>query len=220
MKKSQILQLSTIIEMIVAKELKKQLPKLLSEIVHTSPNNNNNNNNIEKNINSSPKTTITTTTSLKELMDRDDFEEINNNNNNNSHKKIQFTKNEVLNELLNNTKSDLRYRERMVGYQSYVNNNQSVEMAQVDDSELGFMKNVPIMGNDILSKNINIPIGTPPTLIEGQHSNHAPLSTLPEGVSVLDIAKSGAVNDKMSGILTRNYSELVKAMDKNKNKNK
>jgi hypothetical protein len=55
-------------------------------------------------------------------------------------------------------------------------------------------------------------------LVEGQESSHAPLSALPNGVSVLDVARQGAVPTTVTNALTRNYSQMLKLIDKKKGK--
>jgi hypothetical protein len=60
-----------------------------------------------------------------------------------------------------------------------------------------------------------LPVGTPPTLVEGRESTHAPMSAIPEGISALDVAKSGLTPKPVTEALT-NYGRMKAVLDASK----
>lgn len=236
MKKSELLQITQIIEVIVAKEIRKQLPTIIAETFK----------------NMMGRTMVTDSQPLKHAVIHQQIQE------NNSQEEVeyqddrinlksslrelfagtsvmqppqpqirqpkQFTKNPILNQILNETVPDLRSRERMTGMAAFQGGynpsgfNSETSVAQAEQgTEPSFMRNVPIFNNKNESLS-SIPIGNPPALIEGQTSTHAPLSSLPDGISVLDVARQGATPTTVTHALTRNYSQMLKLIDKKKGK--
>lgn len=141
----------------------------------------------------------------------------------------KFTNNPILNEVLNETRP-FNGQERMamgVGGNSIP---PSVAMAAeaydtpsspttgvgelMSKEDLGFMDKIPAMpGADSPVVTELPPSGTP--LTEGQEGGPAPLEALGE-VSALDLKNHPAIPDNIKGILNRDYRSLVKAMDKGK----
>lgn len=120
-----------------------------------------------------------------------------------------FTKDPVLNKILNET-TPLRQHERNMGsmpaflnqYQQAAAMPSPVEMVAEDPA---FTRGMPTM-----------PIGTPPVLREGQESSHAPLAAIPDGISALDVARQVPLAAPVAQALTRNYSQMMKIIDKKK----
>ncbi len=202
MKKSEFTQLTQIVEILVKREIKKQFPKLLSEMFQTMHDKSVISENIDPveeeavDIVDAEDTGINLKQSLREMFAgtpvmkpvEPQVKQF-----------INYTKNPVLNQILNETTPDLRSRERMVGAAAF---------------QGGYNPEVMMSPGEIPS----IPIGTPPLLVEGQVSTHAPLDALPEGVSVLDIVKQVPVKSEVKHALTRNYSDMMKLIDKKKGK--
>ena len=144
----------------------------------------------------------------------------------------RYTNNPIINQILNETTSDLRQRERMVGGAAQLGGySPSVAMAasnipqismtgpgeMMDDNEIPSLSKMPTMptaGSDGMK---NIQISRPPDLVEGQESTYAPLESLPEGVSALDVARQVPLADPVARALTRNYSAVMKKIDEKKN---
>lgn len=133
----------------------------------------------------------------------------------------RFSKNPILNEVLNNTTSDLASRERMymspAAYMAssmspdmYAGQQTNVQFETVNPNEPSpsYLNNVPSM-ETLLKKT-----SPPPVLSEGQESSYAPMQNVPACVSVLDLKQHAPA--AVSKALTRNYSQFLKLMDKKK----
>lgn len=226
MKKSELTQLTQIIEHLVAKEIRKQLPTIIAETFQ---------NMMGKPIITEqihPVQTIKEEkskdfkTSLKDLFAGTPV--IKSEDESGPKPIKQYTKDPKLNQILNETVSDLRDRERLVGAAAFQGGyspslalvpgfNPSAVSAQPMESgdEPSFSKNMPTMTG--LPESISsIPITKPPILVEGQESTHAPMSMIPEGVSVLDLKQHAPA--AVAGALTRNYSQMMKLIDKKRGK--
>lgn len=238
MKKSELLQITQLIEFIVAKEVRKQLPTIIAETFQNmmgksvvtearkqepveKPK-------IEEHIDpvdDVQSEQVNLKASLRELFAGTPVMQSQPQTRQPKH----FTKDPILNQILNETVPDLRSREGLTGMAAFQGGYNPAAFAAApmmpmeNTPEPSFMRNVPSMGGNI-SRNTpqmhspSIPIGRPPALVEGQESTHAPLSALPEGVSVLDVAKHGAVPATVTNALTRNYSQMLKLIDKKKGK--
>ena len=107
----------------------------------------------------------------------------------------QYTKNPVLNAVLNETVSDLHDRERLVGAAAFAG---------------GYSPSVSMLQETTPTKST--------VLVEGQESSHVPLSSLPEGTSVLDVVKHVPTTPGIKHALTRDYSQMMKLIDKKRGK--
>lgn len=243
MKKSELSQITQLIELIVAKEVRKQLPSIIAEtfqnmmgksvvneiqrsVVHP-PQRQPIEEYVEPAEDEEQGEQINLKASLRELFAGTPVMK----SQPQTREPKQFTKNPVLNQILNETVPDLRAREGLSGMAAFQGgyNPAAVSMAapmmpMEDVPEPAFMRNVPTLGINRHSQPSSqmhvpsIPIGKPPVLVEGQASSHAPLSALPEGVSVLDVARHGAAPPTVTNALTRNYSQMLKLIDKKKGK--
>ena len=223
MKKSELTQLTQIIEHIVAKEVRKQLPTIIAEtfqkmmgksvvmeekqpIQH-----------INEEIEPVVEDPLDFKASLRELFSGTPVMKPSNQVEQKQFR--QYTKNPVLNQILNETTSDLRQREGLVGaaaFQGGYNPNMvatGIGPMMAPEEAPSFAPNMPVM----TSLPASIPIGRPPVLTEGSISNHAPLEALPQGISVLDIAQQVPTKG-VAQALTRNYSQMLKLIDKKKGK--
>lgn len=220
MKKSEFTQLTQIIEHLVAREIRKQLPTLIAEtfknmmgqnkqpiVEHVS---HKQEDMVEEEVDLPEDNPEGFKASLRELFSG--ATPVVRRQSPAPNKPRIFTKDPKLNAVLNETVSDLRQREGMVGmaaFQGGYNPGAAVapgmmEMAPAE--EPSFMKNTP-----------SIPISKPPVLVEGQESTHAPLAeVLPEGVSALDIARQVPLAAPVAQALTKNYSQMMKLMDSKK----
>jgi hypothetical protein len=247
MKKSELTQLTQIIEHLVRREIKKQLPGIIAEtfqnmmgkpretiteqIEHVRPNQDNI---VEEEEVLPAENNSAFKASLRELFAGNPVirrapESVPSNG---PRPMRHFTKDPKINAILNETVSDLRSRESMVGMAAFQGGyNPSVAMApgmmmeSVADNDPPFMKNAPSMPmpNNRQPTPMNhvpsIPISRPPVLVEGQESNHAPLAeVLPEGVSALDVAREVPLAQPVAQALTRNYSQMMKLIDQKKGK--
>jgi len=215
MKKSELTQLTQIIEHIVAKEIRKQLPSLLAEVFQNKIGNLVVNEQAAHPPSAAVKPTTLTENkeevinlkaSLRELFDGTPVME-NPVVEQPPPTTKQYTKNPIYNQILNETRGDLRDRERIVG------------AAAFQGGYSPALTMLPEFGQP--EANINIPpiaSTRAPTLVEGQTSTHAPMSTIPEGVSVLDIVNNVKTARSVKKALTRNYSQMMKLIDKKKGK--
>lgn len=226
MKKTEIIQLTKIIEHIVAKEVRKQLPGIISETFK---------NMMGKSIVSENRSTqqqqplseptsdfdeeLDVKASLKELFSKSPpvshIEQVP------QSQQRQFTKNPILNQILNETTGDLRNRERLVGaaafqggYSPGLNmipgfNPNAANVQMESGPEPDFLKKMPPI-QPIQPRHA-------PVLQEGQESMHAPLSEVPQGISALDVATQVAAPE-VRNALTRNYSQMLKLIDKKRGK--
>lgn len=189
MKKSELTQLTQIIEHLVAKEIRKQLPTLISEVFQNMMN---------KPVITEAKAPVAKEeaeeepedlrSSLKELFagatptglhipEPDVQEPV-------ARPTRQYTKNAVLNQILNETTGDLRQREGMVGAAAF-------------QGGYSTMPNVaPAMNEEGQAQPITGPI------------------SLPQGVSVLDVARQVPLAKPVAQALTKNYSQMMKLIDK------
>ena len=200
MKKSELTQLTQIVEHLVRREIKKQLPGLIAEVFQSmagkavvneaQPDVQPIREQIEEpapeqdEFKASLKelfagaTPVSRARSPEEVAEERPFK--------------QYTKNPVLNQILNETTSDLRSRERMMGAAAF---------------QGGYSPDMPsVVPTDI-------PTGSPPVLAEGQTSTHAPLEALPEGLSALDVARQVPLAAPVAQALTKNYSAMMKLID-------
>lgn len=199
MKKSELTQLTQVIEHLVAREVRKQLPTLISEVFRNMMENKS----IiaEKKVSQEPaqikaeveclqndfKSSLTELfagPSPKGVKESNPVQE--------THvpkTPHQYTKNPVLNQILNETTGDLRYRERMVGAAAFQGGYSPTSIA------------APAMpGGDV---------------VDGAPGEQSPsLAALPQGTSVLDIAKQMPLAAPVAKALTRDYSQVMKLIDK------
>lgn len=224
MKKSEFTQLTLIIEHMVAREVKKQLPTIMTEVFQNMMGKQ-----VVTEIKQSTKPILEESmmdeqsdfnTSLKELFSKspptrvsqeDPIQIVE------QHQTKFYTKDPKINAILNETTSDLRQRERLVGAAAFQGGySPSLSMVPGFDpsSEQSIM---PSSEEPSFSRNIpTIPIKRPPVLREGQESNHVPLSELPEGSSVLDVVSHIPAPAAVKQALTKNYSQMMKLIDKKK----
>lgn len=228
MKKSELTQLTQIIEHLVAREVRKQLPAIISETFQNmmgkkvvteqkrAPQPIQEDVEIQENTIEEGPTDFKA--SLRELFagtavmqkaPQPSPTEVR-----------QYTKNPILNQILNETTGDLRSRERLVGAAAFQGGyspslsmvpgfNPNAAGGEMQPEADGFLNNIPTMpaGNPVA-------ISRPPVLAEGQTSTHVPLSALPEGVSALDVARHVPLKPEVTKALTKNYSQMLKLMDK------
>lgn len=224
MKKSEFIQLTQIVEHLVVREIKKQLPTLIAETF--------------QNMMGKPQQTIVEQKQeiyVESEVDQPIEEEVSDlklslrelfagtpvmkklpENPNGPRPMKHFTKDPKLNAVLNETVSNLRSKEGLMsmaafqgGYDpSGAGTVPPMMEAPAFENEPSFMKNTP-----------SIPISRPPVLVEGQESNHAPLAeALPDGVSALDIARQFPLAAPVAQALTKNYSQMMKLIDQKKGK--
>jgi hypothetical protein len=207
MKKSELTQLTQIIEVLVTREVRKQLPKLIGEVFsnmtgkamvteHIHPARKEYVG-MEVEAPSTPKDPHEFRASLKDLFagvlptkgrEMEEGVRI-------SPPKVMrnYTKDPVLNKVLNETTADLRSREGLGG------------MAAIAG---GFSPGAPVDMGQIIQ-----PTSTTAILSEG----HVPLSNMPEGVSALDVAKAGLTPAPITEVLT-NYDRMKKILEASKGK--
>lgn len=142
----------------------------------------------------------------------------------------QFTKNPILNEVLNQTRgfnSSERMANRVGGMGAGMS--PAVAMAagayaapsatgageMMRGEELGFMRNVPGMPGADSPVLTELPAHAAPVMHEGQEGGPAPMEGLAVD-SALDLKNHPALPDSIKGILSRDYRSLVRAMDKKK----
>ncbi len=122
-----------------------------------------------------------------------------------------FTKNPILNEVLNQT-SPFSSQERMGASMGTA----AMIAAAQAGNPMSLRTEMPDMG-DVRDSRPNIsPITTKLSQGELLSDTHAPLSSLPEGVSVMDVKQH--VPPVVSKALTRNYSQMMKLIDKKQGK--
>jgi hypothetical protein len=217
MKKSELTQLTQLIEALVAKEVRKQLPVIIAETFQ---------NMMGKQVVTEARQPIAKApeqqdedmdmkTALREMFagatptspTRPTA----------APQQRKLAKDPILNQILNET-APLRAYERSRGSMpAFLNPHQMdavsgmampspVEMsAAMAAEDPAFTRNMP-----------TLPIGTPPVLREGQESSHAPMQAIPEGVSALDVARSVPLAKPVAAALTKNYSQMMKMIDNKK----
>lgn len=199
MKKSEITQLTHIIEHLVAREVRKQLPVLLTEtlrsmkssvVTEAAPKIQT----IQEQVDTT-ESPIDFKASLRDLfagtpvMRTPELPP-------EQRPTIKYAKDPILNQILNETVGDLRTRERRVGPAAFMGGFDPGAPSAIPFSEL--------------------PVSTPPTLLEGQESNHAPMAAIPDGLSALDFKNH--VAPAVQKALTRNYSATLKLIDQKRGK--
>ena len=238
MKKSELTQLTQIIEHLVGKEIRKQLPSIIAEVF--------------QNMMGKPVVMERQThesQSIREEIERpievndpDEFKaslrelfsgatpvrrsQVERPAEQSPVKQLKhYTKDPKLNAILNETVSDLCQRESLVGAAAF-QGGYSPALAMVpgfnagsvagpgammaSEEEPSFSKNMPTMPS------FGPASRTPVVLREGQESTHVPLAELPEGVSALDVAKHVPMPGGVNQALTRNYSQMMKLIDQKK----
>lgn len=235
MKKSEITQITQIIEYMVAKEIKKKLPSIIAETFRNMMGkpivNETKKETIKEQIQSkdSDDIDLNSVGSLKDLYN--DPQNINVPKTPQQKVVKQYTKNPILNQVLNETVSDLGMREIFVGAAAF-QGGYSPSLASLPEfsgrtvvgtgemmspqEEPSFSSNMPSMPNILHSaiSQPSIPISQPPILREGQESLHAPMESLPPGVSILDVKQH--VPEPVAKALKTNFSHMMKLIDKKK----
>ena len=130
----------------------------------------------------------------------------------------QYTKDPMLNQILNETTSDLKSRERMTGLAAFQGGyNPTMPAAgagpMMSEAEMPSFAR----GTSQMPAGAGIPVGRPPVLQEGQESTHAPLSSISEGISALDVARAGMTTPAVTEALT-NYDRMKKILEASKGK--
>ena len=228
MKKSELTQLTQIIEVLVTREIKKQLPKLIGEVFQNMAGKSMITEHIqpvrreyvgkEVEVPSTPKDPHEFRASLKELfagstpVTRAELEE--------GvappppRKTIQYAKDPILNKILNETTSDLKQRERMTGLAAFnggYNPGMPPAAAVVGAGEMMPEAEMPAFARGM--PNMPAPVSHAPVVPrEGQD---APLAAIPEGISALDVAKAGITTPAVTEALT-NYDRMKKILEASK----
>ena len=224
MKKSELTQLTQLIEALVAKEVRKQLPVIIAETFQ---------NMMGKQVVSEQRKPVAKAPAPEEEeMDmktalREMFAGATPTPQAAAPAQRQqrhFTKDPILNQILNET-TPLRQHERNMGSMPAFLNpaqmaaasgmampNPAEMAAAMGEEEPTFTRGMPTLPG----ANASIPVGHPPVLREGQESSHAPMAAIPEGVSALDVARVVPLDAPVKNALTRNYSQMMKLMDKKK----
>ena len=232
MKKSELTQLTQLVELLVEREVKKQLPKLIGEvfkniagksmvtehIVHSAPVRKNYvGKEVEHNV---PKDPHEFRASLKELfagatpVTRAELEE--------GvappppRKTIQYAKDPILNQILNETTPDLRQRERSTGMAAFhggYNPGAPPAAAIVGAGEMMPEAEMPTFARGMPNMP-TLPVAQPAAIIR---DDHVPLASVPEGVSALDVARAGITTPAVTEALT-NYDRMKKILEASKGK--
>jgi hypothetical protein len=216
MKKSELTQLTQLIEALVAKEVRKQLPVIIAETFQ---------NMMGKQVVTEARQPVVQAPVQEEEMDmktalREMFAGATPTTaarTATAPQQRKLAKDPILNQILNET-APLRAYERSRGSMpAFLSPHQMdaasgmampspVEMnAAMSAEDPAFTRNMP-----------TLPIGTPPVLREGQESSHAPMQAIPEGVSALDVARSVPLAKPVAAALTKNYSQMMKMIDNKK----
>jgi hypothetical protein len=226
MKKSELTQLTQLVELLVEREIRKQLPQLLSEafqkmagksmvVEHAHPVVRRDYVGREVEPPSVPKDPHEFRASLKELfagvtpVTRTELEEGVEPQAIRTPK--QYTKDPVLNQILNETTSDLKSRERMTGlaaFQGGYNPGTPPAAAIVGAGEMMSEAEMPTFARG------QAPVVAAPAPIQ---EGHAPLAAIPEGISALDVAKAGVAPPAVTEALT-NYGRMKKILEQSKGK--
>jgi len=228
MKKSELTQLTQVIEHLVAKEVRKQLPAIIAETFQSMMGNKTvvteqhkpSRSAIQEQIEAPLEETKQTDfrASLKELFAgtpviRQESQ---------TRKTIQYAKDPVLNAILNETTSDLRAKEMGVsgaamlgGYSPSLNMIPGFDPSAT--ANMGMVEEGPSFSGNMPTMPSTLPISRPPVLTEGQESTHAPMEAVPQGLSVLDLARHVPA-PSVKHALTRNYSQMMKLIDKKQGK--
>ena len=223
MKKSELTQLTQIIEVLVTREVRKQLPKLIGEVFqnmagksmvveHIQPVHKDY---AEKEVEQPklPKDPHEFRASLKELfcgaspVTRSELEE-----GVQPRKLIHYAKDPVLNKILNETTSDLKQKERFTGlaaFQGGYNPGMPPAAAVVGAGEMMPESEIPTFarGQAPMLTSTTAPI----------QEGSAPLAAIPEGISALDVARMGGTSPAVTEALT-NYDRMKKILQQSKEK--
>lgn len=223
MKRTELTQLTQIIEHLVRREVRKQLPGIIAET-------------LKKTSNKTQQPIVEQAVVENSSPDSDNFKmsmrelfagvtpvtaraEVNGQPVSQTQQPRHFTNNPVINQILNETTSDLRQRERMVGGAAMMGGySPSVALAagsmmagageMIPESEMpSFSKNMPTMPQAV---NPRQTIVNQPRITVEQ---------IPEGVSALDVARQVPLAQPVAQALTKNYSAMMKLID-NKRKGK
>jgi hypothetical protein len=224
MKKSELTQLTQLIEVLVTRELRKQLPKLIGEVFQNMAGKSIVSENIQparkdyiaKEVDTPtiPKDTNEFRSSLKELFSnstpvtRSDLEEGLHSEQPRAMK--QYTKDPILNKVLNETVPDLKSRERMTGlaaFQGGYNPGMPPAAAVVGAGEMMPQSELPSFSKGQLT-----PSQQSPSVIQ---ENHIPAGSIPEGISALDVAKAGIIPPLVTEALTK-YDRMRKILEASK----
>jgi len=221
MKKSELTQLTQIIEILVAKEVRKQLPGIIAETFQ----------------NMMGRTVVaearqpesqpvqeemeTEETTLKQSL-REMFAgtPVMKNQPSGPKQPKQFTKDPVLNSILNQTRP-FSGQERMAmgGGPGVVAAMASMPTGptamtgvgeMMDESEMPSFARMPSMPG----VSPGVPLARPPQLVEGQESTHIPMEAMGE-VSALDVARAGIVPGAVGAALT-NFDRMRKILQQSK----
>jgi hypothetical protein len=229
MKKSELTQLTQIIEHLVAKELKKQLPRLIGEVFanvagrtivaeHTprkaavAPPAEAINENVapeQENFKMSMRELFAGATPTGERVEVEQQ----------SAAPKRYTSNPILNQILNETTPDLRQRERMVGGAAFHGGySPAVAMAASAMGGMPSMGTGEMMSESELpsfARNIPAMPGANPGAGAQPHINESavPSAAIPEGVSALDVARQVPLAPPVAQALTKNYSHMMKLID-------
>jgi hypothetical protein len=234
MKKSELIQFTQIIEHLVRKEVRKQLPSIIAE---TFQNMMGNKQAIVEHMSATSNSSDDSGEMARPSQNMDDFKlsmkelfagigpqesAVSDLTTPRSQSPKHYTNNPAINQILNETVSDLRQRDRMVGgAAAFGGYSPSVAIAasampqvsltgvgeMVPDSELPSFSRIPTMPG------ASVPISKPPPLIEGRESTHAPMAEIPSGISVLDVARQVPLAAPVAQALTKNYSAMMKLVD-------
>lgn len=232
MKKSELTQLTQIIEVLVQREIRKQLPKLIGEVFqnmagksmvveHIHSSQATQKDYIAKEVEEStvPKDPHEFRASLKELfagatpVTRTELEE--GIVPQPPRKTVQYAKDPVLNKILNETTPDLRQRERMTGlaaFQGGYNPGMPPAAAIVGAGEMMSEAEMPSFARG-MPFTPTVSMEPPAPIQEG----HVPLAALPEGLSALDVAKRVPLAAPVAEALT-NYDRMKKILEQSKGK--
>ena len=197
MKKSELTQLTQIVELLVTKEIRKQLPQLIGEVFSNMAGKSMVSENIQpvqKEVELPPVSEhLAMTNSLRELfmgatpvtkasLDEGKLPA--------SRPIIQYTKDPILNQVLNATTPDLKQREGMMSMAAIQAGHGTPGMPTAPHSQ-----------------------STPDVIQE----NHIPLADIADGVSALDVARAGMVLAPITEALT-NYDRMKKILTASKGK--
>jgi hypothetical protein len=229
MKKSELIQLTQVIEHLVAREVRKQLPQLIGEAFQ---------NMMGKSVVSERQKHVQQ--SISEVVeqiepamvaDPDDFKmsmrdlfagaiptgvrmPIHEEGSIAPQQPKHYTKDPKINAILNETVSDLRQRERMVGGAAFMGGySPSIEMASA--AMPGTVGAGEMMNEGEVPASPGVPLSRPP---QAMSESHIPGEMIPEGISALDVARQVPLSQPVAKALTKNYSAMMKLIDNKRKK--
>ena len=233
MKKTELTQLTQIIEHLVAKEIRKQLPAIIAETFQ---------NMMGKSIVNEQRQSVR---SIREEIEEPSSEEQQDFKSSlrelfagtpvmkpqqetlAPREEVRYSKNPMINQVLNETVTQLLDRGRSgmptaTGYSpalsmvpgfnpaaAMLDRPIMMEDPSAGNNEPAYLKNVPTIPSSMT-------VSRPPMLVEGQESTHAPMAEIPVGASVLDFKQHAPA--AVAGALSRNYSQMMKLIDKKRGK--